>query len=910
MRGSPLVTVLLLGVLAGCPAPEPEPEPTPEPVFLGADPAARAAPGEARAGVVREGELGEAALFGGIAAEGRAGDVKIYNDRVQFLIQGPYESHGYMGAGGNVIDVDLVRPEGVLGRDSVDDLFLAFGIGRVFEATSVEVIHDGSDGGPALVRATGFDADWKFVMGATESPDPLLPDQSLEIVTDYELEPGATSLTVTSTLTNVGDEPNHFNPADGFMGSGEDFLPWTGGFGQYLPDSDELPAMGSVGRSGEGVLTLWPDEGTLKPLAIASLLSSVGMSLTSHGWTDLQPGESSTLRRHWGFAPDSLTAEAERRLAQGEDMGAVSGHVTDPDGPVAGARVHFVRGDLVGGYAITDADGSFAGQLPPGDWQAWVVARGRGEHVELNPSAGRYGPFTAPSINQRQLDALAAGGATPLPFARGRATPAPQDITVTAGAEAPPLELTLDAPGRLALQVQDDSGAPLPAVVEILPHGEVPDDGVPPELRDAFGLRGNGSRFGWAWTADGSVDMELLPGTYDLVVAHSARHERDLVTVEVQAGQTASATATLDEVVPRDGWFSVDSHLHAAPSSDGGLAMEDRLIACAATGVDIPVNTDHDRQADYRPIATALGLDERMEVIPGVEVSPVIRGHYNLFPIDPRPRDRINGGAPPWWEPLADTEELFARMRDSAPDGALIQVNHGRSSGMGMMDLSNYHPENGSYREDFWSWGFDLVEIVNGHSANAWVEPRADWFSWLNQGYRRVPTGVSDSHYRTSPCGYGRTDLYLGVDSIDEVTPQTVRDALVAGPTVVAGGLTLRATLAAGGAEVLPSGELSGTQGELHIRLLAPTWIHPDTLRVVRNGETVVERSLPDEPDGATWFDEAVPVEAAQDSWFVVEATGSEPLGQTWGGALPYAITNAFFLDTAGDGWEPPGLGE
>ena len=39
--------------------------------------------GEVRAGVVTD----EAALFGGVSAEGKAGDVKIYNDRAQFVIQ-------------------------------------------------------------------------------------------------------------------------------------------------------------------------------------------------------------------------------------------------------------------------------------------------------------------------------------------------------------------------------------------------------------------------------------------------------------------------------------------------------------------------------------------------------------------------------------------------------------------------------------------------------------------------------------------------------------------------------------------------------------------------------------------------------------------------------------------------------
>ena len=48
--------------------------------------------GESRAGIV----VDPASLFSGISAEGRVGDIKIYNDRVQFILQGDLNS-GHTG---------------------------------------------------------------------------------------------------------------------------------------------------------------------------------------------------------------------------------------------------------------------------------------------------------------------------------------------------------------------------------------------------------------------------------------------------------------------------------------------------------------------------------------------------------------------------------------------------------------------------------------------------------------------------------------------------------------------------------------------------------------------------------------------------------------------------------------------
>ena len=160
------------------------------------DLSARLGPDEVRAGVVTD----AAALFGGVSAEGRSGDVKIYNDRVQFVIQQPGDSSYYVEYGGGVIDADVVRAPGVPGRDVVDELAVMVGLGRLMDAERVEVVSDGRDGA-AVVRVEGPAAPMRLVTGALESTE-IVPDLDLWIATEYRLEPGAWTLSMTTTVQN------------------------------------------------------------------------------------------------------------------------------------------------------------------------------------------------------------------------------------------------------------------------------------------------------------------------------------------------------------------------------------------------------------------------------------------------------------------------------------------------------------------------------------------------------------------------------------------------------------------------------------------------------------------------------------------------------------------------------------
>jgi hypothetical protein len=878
--------------------------PPPEEPYLGADPSVDAGSDEARAGVIREGEAREAALFGGINAEGRAGDLKIYNDRVQFIIQAVGGRHGIVDVGGGLIDADLVRRDGSLGRDTLEDAFLSFSLARLASATSVEIVSDGSEGGAAVVRSVGHDVPWQYMQGLFELPEPNLPDLHLAIETEYRLEPGAWSLQATTRITNEGDDVVEVGPRDGMVASGEDLHPWAPGRGLAGPSGSQLEAVGVVGRQGEASLSFWPASGTLSSSGVDQLGAGLGLVALSHEREDLEPGATRTLERFWTLAPDLLTAEAERWDHQGVELSTVSGVVRDAVGGegVPGVRVWFTSGDELAGDARTNDAGRYTARLPSGTWTAWTLARAADEHVQIRTGAGRTGPSAASSWNEAQLDVLRGDReAAAVAHAVGRATPDGVEIVVEGEAE---LDLTVPPASGIHLEVTDGSGAPVPAVVELLWTSiDAPDAAIPSTLREGLGVSGGG-HMAWAWTADGTIDLPAIPGTYTIRIGHSWRHDQQTLSdVVVAEGETWTGSVSLAEAVPRDGWLSLDPHLHGAPSFDGALSMEARLVACAATGVDLPVMTDHDRLADYRPLASALGLDGTMQVIQGVEVTTILRGHFNLYPVEPQP-EAVNGGAEPWWQTPNNTQDLFDRMRTRAGPDALTQINHPRSPGM--FGLAQLDPASGEPRSpELWSWDFELFELLNGGVEDL-PSIRRDWFTLLNSGRPRVPVGASDSHYAYIPCGHGRTDVWLGGDSVGEVDAAAIREALLAGHVIVAGGTTLRASLELGSETLLPGDVGVGAAGELVVTVQAPEWIEPGTLRVYRNGDVVHEELLAG--PGPIWFDGRIAVDASADAWFAVEVEGTEPLGPLWRNFTPYAMSNAFFVDVDGSGWSAPGL--
>ncbi len=783
---------------------------------------------EARAGVIHD----PAVLFAGISADGREGDILLYNDRVRFVVRGVREGDFYIQQGGGITDADIVRPDGQLGREAVDAWREMIGLGHLLEAESVTVMEDGRAGGPAVVRVEGYDTAMELATGSLEAPE-LIPDEGLAMRTDYVLEPGSSLLKVITTVTatdhdvrfGIGDilqasldAGTLYAPGEGYEVGGSTSLDWIG----WIADRDDL---------AYGIFAT-PDS-TLNVGGLAQILQGAAELVAGFSETlDIAEGESATWTRYYGVGA-SLGELSDAWMAlDGE-------HTTlEVDAGAPGVRVSVTADGLPFTVGLSGDDGRVTLTVPVDAAIDHVLdGRGRGLYFDLPAGHGSWSGYASEPVQARVLESLASG-AVPVLQAQGRGWSA----------------TSLPEPASLVVSGEHS--------FEIRLYSTAKDDADPALVRDTPG--GGATAIGWA--PDGDVTVALAPGEYSWVAWAGLRNELDTGTLTVSAGEDATLTVDTPLAYGSD-WSAADLHVHAAPSGDGGIPLEERVVVMASLGLDIFVATDHDHVTDYSPLVEVLGLD--IASVVGVEVSPVLGGHVNAWPVVRDP-EATNGGAWLWWANIPDSAEAwFSGMRDRWPD-ALLQINHPTDGGFA--DMAQWTPGSIGAPER-WSEDFDAVEVLN---SGDWSY--ADfWWDCFARGVLAAPVGVSDSHTHTSGSPGLNVTLYK-----DDLA------ASVSGlSTVVSLGPTIE--------QDPPPGTVIGPT-TLSVQALSPSWIAVDTLTLYRDGEAIESVA------GTTASFELSPDE---DAAYTVVATGTEPMTPLFGD-LPFAMSAPVMIDVDDDGWDPP----
>ncbi|MFP8869929.1 MAG: hypothetical protein VCB43_00010, partial [Myxococcota bacterium] len=404
-------------------------------------------PGETRAGFVSKSD----ALFGGISAEGKIGDIKIYNDRVRFIIQNRREGSYYIHQSGNVIDADIVRPAGQPGRDMIDEWAAMAGIGHLLDATQLTVESNGLDG-DAVVMATGWESPLDLLNGILEYE--VIKSSNLKFRTEYRLPADSWFLQVTTTVTAMDGDVN-FNPGDAILAAQEGAASWVPGVGYKALNGDMLAWRGYVGKRNELAFGIFSAPGDLTSpgglQALGSLIEVVGAFGDA---VDVSDREKYTWTRYYGVGPDPATL-SDAWLALGDtSTETVAGLVSADDGPVVGARVTISVGDSPYTLAITREGGLFSADVPAGS-QTTVLADGRGMGVFFDgpEGAAQYSLYADTAPTQRVLTSLEVG-APAIPVAQGRGI----------GSVVDPL--TLQVPATVAIEVAD--GLPFAARLEAI----------------------------------------------------------------------------------------------------------------------------------------------------------------------------------------------------------------------------------------------------------------------------------------------------------------------------------------------------------------------------------------------------------------------------------------------------------
>jgi hypothetical protein len=400
-------------------------------------------------------------------------------------------------------------------------------------------------------------------------------------------------------------------------------------------------------------------------------------------------------------------------------------------------------------------------------------------------------------------------------------------------------------------------------------------------------------------TVGGEVTVPLTPGTYRVIVTRgiewSIREERVEVT---ETFRPDLQVALSHEVDPGD-WIGADYHLHAAPSPDSQVTLEDRVASLVAEGVRFAVPTDHNHVTDYAPAIEELGI-RGFGTVPGVEVTtwdPAF-GHFNAYPWPLSPSAPMNGA--PAYERMTPGA-LFERLHEQGED-VLVQVNHPRMEhDIGYFEVLGLNARTGSAGDEY-SGSFDALEVWNGFDlARVQMFERVldDWMHLLARGHRVVATGNSDSHrVRYQWAGYPRTYVNVPGGSVDD--PLAVVRALRAGRAFVSSGPFLR--VRAGEAGLGDTVTLEGDALDVHVTVRAPAWMDVGQIDFYAGPEIVATQAIPPPAEGeapaVTRFDGVVTVPVGRAPYLVVLARGERGLETLLGknGVPPIAFTNPIWL--------------
>lgn len=300
-------------------------------------------------------------LLPGRHADGKVGDWLLENERIRVLINDPSNPFGSLPTGGNILDA---IPWG--GRDDFHQLHTYFGDRYPRQALYAKVtpVQDGSQGGPAVLRAEGVDSEYA----------------GLKVVTDYILEPGAEHVRIITRVRNEGDQDLGIFPLGDALqwGHADSFAPgigfelmrtnpqvdWLGGLGEAAAYGYTVKQGPVTGPSGN----LWSDTIVVRP--------------------SLPPGAEASFERFFIVTPPDLAQVARVAYAlRGTAVGVVRGRLMEEGSQAkvedATVRVFTPQGDLF--LAAAGRGGTYEVPLPPGEYRLEASHPAR---------ANRTGPVT------------------------------------------------------------------------------------------------------------------------------------------------------------------------------------------------------------------------------------------------------------------------------------------------------------------------------------------------------------------------------------------------------------------------------------------------------------------------------------------------------------------------------------
>jgi hypothetical protein len=352
--------------------------------------------------------------------------------------------------------------------------------------------------------------------------------------------------------------------------------------------------------------------------------------------------------------------------------------------------------------------------------------------------------------------------------------------------------------------------------------------GTPPE-KVAVGA-------GYLYTGSGKASIRLPAGKYTVYAGRGFEYGIDSVHVVLKPGDRIQKTFSIKREVETGGWISCDTHVHTfTHSRHGDATTEDRALTLAGEGIELPVITDHNINADLEPAAKATGVRSYFTPVTGNEVTTKV-GHFNVL--------KTKAGTSAINHQVEDWTRLSENINDTENNKVII-LNHARDIHHGFRPFDpSRHLSGAGTGKDNWKFPANAMEVINsGSQQTDCMQLYHDWFGMLNRGYFLTPVGSSDSHdVSRYTVGQGRTYIQCDDTNPARIDVDKAIRSLREGKVMVSAGLLTKIVVN----NTYGPGDLVPASREVHVavEVSGPTWAAADRVSLYANGKKIHEHKI------------------------------------------------------------------
>jgi hypothetical protein len=352
--------------------------------------------------------------------------------------------------------------------------------------------------------------------------------------------------------------------------------------------------------------------------------------------------------------------------------------------------------------------------------------------------------------------------------------------------------------------------------------------GTPPE-KVAVGA-------GYVYTGNGKASIRLPAGKYTIYAGRGFEYGIDSTQVVLKPGDRVHKTLSIKREVETGGWISCDTHVHTfTHSRHGDATEEDRALTIAGEGIELPVMTDHNINADLEPAAKATGVRSCFTPVTGNELTTAV-GHFNVF--------KTKAGAGAINHQAEDWTRVSENINDTENNQVII-LNHARDlhGGFRPFDPSR-HLSGAGTGKDNWKFPANAMEVINsGSQQTDFMQLYRDWFGMLNRGYFLTPVGSSDSHdVSRYTVGQGRTYIQSSDTDPAKIDVNKAIKSFREGRVMVSAGLLTKITVNStyGPGDIVPASR------EVHVtvEVSGPSWTSAERVSLYANGKKIHEHKI------------------------------------------------------------------